>query len=115
MTDDYDKLRQERIEAAKAEKKVEQKRLLKEKVKVALIVAAALIVLFLLGGFITLLTWNVGVVAIVAACGGAVSKISFGAALGLNLIWMNVVWATGQIRKAGRDNPNPTNITNILK
>ena len=39
----------------------------------------------LLGGLIFWLAWNIGVVAIVAAAGGTVGKISFWAAVGASL------------------------------
>jgi uncharacterized membrane protein YkgB len=51
-----------------------------------LIVASALAVLVALAALLTLLAWNVGVVAVAAALGLTVGKISFWAALGLNVV-----------------------------
>lgn len=48
---------------------------------VAMVVAA----LIALGGLITMLVWNLGVVAIIAACGGSVGKISFVVAILVNV------------------------------
>lgn len=39
----------------------------------------------ILSGLITMLAWNIGVVGIVSACGGAVGKISLGIAICANL------------------------------
>lgn len=43
----------------------------------------ALVVVFVISALLILVGWNVGVVALVAACGGSVSTISFWTALGV--------------------------------
>lgn len=48
-------------------------------------ILAFIATIILLGGLIFWLAWNVGVVALVAAAGGSVGKISFWAAVGGSL------------------------------
>lgn len=55
-------------------------------VVLAIIAFAALVGgIVALGGLITMLAWNYGVVALAAACGSAVAKIGFGTAICVNL------------------------------
>lgn len=81
---DYDQIRKQRA-AAKAAFQRRQKR---EKVLftivAVLLLIAAVAAIVILGGIITQFAWNVGVVALVAACGGTVGKISLGAAIAAN-------------------------------
>lgn len=85
MTNDYERQRQERIAAAKKRRRKEAR----DKFFAGLLVAAVIIVLVaalvILCGLITMLAWNYGVVALVAACGGSVSKIGLITAVCANL------------------------------
>lgn len=47
----------------------------------------------LLGALIFQQIWNLGLVALVAACGGTVAKIGFWTAFWVNLIWASVLRA----------------------
>lgn len=51
----------------------------------AIVLLVFLPIVVILSGLLTLLAWNVGVVAIVAACGGAVAKIGLGTAICANI------------------------------
>lgn len=49
-----------------------------------IVMTVLFLVLVAVLGLITMFAWNVGVVALVAACGGEVSRISFLAAVAIN-------------------------------
>lgn len=57
---------------------------------IAMIVALMIAVL-MLGGLLIMLLWNIAVVGMVTACGGAISNIGYWTA-----IWGNVFWAALQ-------------------
>lgn len=91
------RLRQERLAAAKAKRRKEAW----TKVAVALggLAGALLGVLFV--GVITMFAWNVGVVGVVAASGGAVGKIGLLTAIAANFaigIVARIVWPQGKVQ-----------------
>jgi hypothetical protein len=58
-----------------------------EGVAVVIGVILMFVAVVVLGALFTMLAWNVGLTALVAACGGHIGNIGFWAAVGINIVW----------------------------
>jgi uncharacterized membrane-anchored protein len=103
-TPEFSEKVQARLKAARKRKRQDAVVQVIGTIIVVLAVLALIAGIIALGGLLTLLAWNYGVVAIAAACGASVAKIGFGTAICLNL-------AIGVVGRIFRRAPATTQVT----